>query len=203
MENTAEQPAESGPGEGGTPATKVCRVCHDTFVPDETWRHASVCGHTCRLKLWQTPASYILESDCVYCGDIATTSDHVPPTVARGSILERGEQDLYPFFEVPACRNCNCAILNRKPAWTLTERFKLVRDYLKRNTHWMPDWTPQEIAEVRGNLRKSVVQGLKKRDKQAARLAWAEVRVEEAEIWEELARKTGANQKSISDMLRW
>src|SRR5882724_4163268 len=40
-------------------------------------------------------------SSCVYCGQEATTVDHVPPRSLR-------TPHNLPHFEVPACFECNC-----------------------------------------------------------------------------------------------
>lgn len=57
---------------------------------------------------------------CVYCGDPATTRDHVVPRSWR-----------YTTYTVPACVDCNCRILRDVPLFTVEDRRAYVATHKK------------------------------------------------------------------------
>lgn len=64
---------------------------------------------------------------CFYCGDPADTIDHVPPiSIVMEELSLNDENDL---FLVPACRQCN-AVLSNKRIFSLYDRIQYVNDYL-------------------------------------------------------------------------
>jgi hypothetical protein len=116
-----------------------------------------------------------------------------------------GEQERYPFFTVPACKECNSAILGAKPYWTLVERFAFVAKRLKERHHdilHMPDWNEEEIEELGPGMRRMVTSGLRKRARMRSRVEWADLRAAEGAIWDELAKKTGGRQTEVAKLLR-
>lgn len=70
---------------------------------------------------------------CVYCGDPASTRDHVPPR----SMSKLGKT-------VRACWQCNCQILRGLPIVELNQRARYVRAWL----HKQPQ-TPQIKARIK------------------------------------------------------
>lgn len=70
-------------------------------------------------------------SRCTYCGDLASTVDHVPPRAIRP----------YNINTVPACMMCNCQILGGINMMTVRERQEYVRAFL-RTSHkrWAIKW---------------------------------------------------------------
>ena len=52
---------------------------------------------------------------CVYCGETATTVDHVPPILLKNEVPECDR------FCVPSCLECNCT-LECKPLFTVLDR---------------------------------------------------------------------------------
>lgn len=87
---------------------------------------------------------------CYYCGCIADTIDHVPPTAVRALMLsDRKQFGQYKFYEIPACTECNCLL--GKKGWTPVERRALiVKKLLKkyRSVLEIPAWAPKEIEEL-------------------------------------------------------
>ena len=49
---------------------------------------------------------------CFYCGEPASTIDHVPPKSIRFTLIGLGAQTIYPFYELDCCRECNSALYN-------------------------------------------------------------------------------------------
>jgi hypothetical protein len=52
---------------------------------------------------------------CVYCGETATSVDHVPPILLKNEVTEKDR------FCVPSCLECNCT-LEAKPLFTVLDR---------------------------------------------------------------------------------
>lgn len=118
---------------------------------------------------------------CSYCGVIANSIDHVPPISARERIVDLGLQSRYPFFEVPACRECN-STLGARGLWLLSER----RAYIKKRLHQryasilrIPDWSDNELAQMSKNMQGYVTNGLIVRDFIRQRLAFNKAAVKE------------------------
>lgn len=74
---------------------------------------------------------------CTYCGDYATTYDHVPPrTVSPQST-----------YTVPACDMCNSRILHDVHILTVIERRLYVQHYLMTGHHsYCDDWRKRHMA---------------------------------------------------------
>lgn len=94
---------------------------------------------------------------CWYCDDIATTKDHIKPRTASAPGLAS--------VVVPACKDCNCNILNDLPCYSDQERGKHVaRVLLKRlkKTPKPPAWTEDEMVELSHKLQ-ALVRGQRAR----------------------------------------
>jgi hypothetical protein len=88
---------------------------------------------------------------CFYCGEIATQTDHVPP-VTHNEEFELG-------FLIPSCSECNCHLSNNRYE-TLQERTNEIKTYLKKEFNKIleyPDWSSEEIEEMTGRFKDSVV----------------------------------------------
>lgn len=99
---------------------------------------------------------------CIYCGEIGESIDHVPPRVSREKLIELGLVERYPFFEVRACRECNCA-LGKLALWTLRERKRYIKEWIERRYRkylMMPEWEPKDIMDLGENLQREVVHGV-------------------------------------------
>ena len=92
--------------------------------------------------------------ECVYCGELGNTKDHIPASFYR-SVLSPYH---YPFHEVVACRECNCAI-GGKPLHTLAERQLWIRFYWARKVEKLKPlkpWTNAELMTLRPTLRRKL-----------------------------------------------
>lgn len=96
---------------------------------------------------------------CTYCGERATTIDHVPPQHARQALRDTGWRG--KFVTVNACRECNCVILNGRALFTVDRRKRFVAAELTKRYRRIlksPDWTQGEIESLgqRGLLREYI-----------------------------------------------
>lgn len=102
---------------------------------------------------------------CLYCGEVGDTIDHVPPTSTRPTIIEMGLRHVYPFIEVRACRECNCA-LGDQGFWTTLERKRYMKRWIVRRYArilGMPEWAPEELLDLGPNLATHVCSGVYKK----------------------------------------
>ena len=111
---------------------------------------------------------------CTYCGLPASTTDHVPPITARPRIAALGLARRYPNVEVPACHECNCALLGTR-GWSVRERKAIIKERLQHRyaKHLrIPPWTDNELAQLGPNLQMYVGGGLEKQRVVKDRLRW-------------------------------
>lgn len=108
---------------------------------------------------------------CVYCGEIATTVDHVPPQTCRDRFEQCGR--VYAPDLVPACRECNSML--RTDGWTIMERKRLIKEKIrKRYAKYLaiPPWSEEELRDLGPFARAQIVRGLNVQRHARARLAW-------------------------------
>lgn len=111
---------------------------------------------------------------CVYCGAPANTIDHVPPQAARQQLISTGLATKYPFFTVPACKECNSA-LGKRGLFTVQARRLWVKRWLRRRYYHIlriPDWTDTELAQLSPAFRGYILRGVVLREWVAARVAY-------------------------------
>lgn len=147
-----------------------CLTCARTFTPKRTWQH--FCSKACRESSHKT--QQLAEYTCVYCGLVAATVDHIPPRTVRPSLIALGYQDLYPFIEVRACLECNSTLSDR-PLWDVQSRKDHIKDRLKRKYKRyleLPDWSPDDLAEMGYKMRLHITQGLAIRAVTRARISY-------------------------------
>lgn len=87
---------------------------------------------------------------CVYCGELADTMDHVPPR----DISERMELEIDHIL-VPSCNECNRTLSNLF-LLTLAERAEYIkRKYAKkyRKYNHSVKWDTDELNELDGSLK--------------------------------------------------
>src|SRR3990167_1758112 len=105
------------------------------------------------------PRGHWRESSCVYCGNLSETVDHIPPLAWIDALGPSYFKDLgLLIVKVPACRECNLALANRK-LLTITERTAYLKDYYSKKYRRVSDvklWTKEQIDELRGRLKQAV-----------------------------------------------
>lgn len=152
-----------------SPRFVSCHNCGTKFEGKRSWQ--KFCSVSCRTA-WHTAG---LASPCAYCGNPATTEDHIPPKTDRDRIVALGLGKANDFVEVLACFECNCA-LGGRGLWTVAERRRFIRLWLrKRYARFLkaPDWTEAELARLGPGLQKFVIHKQAVKENVAARIAWA------------------------------
>lgn len=97
---------------------------------------------------------------CVYCGDTATTRDHVPPISQAATMVDLwAAQGRRPQLRLlPACRDCNSRLRGFLSA-DIAERRAELKRRLKAK-HWRLlgnyDWSDEELSELGRNLRSAI-----------------------------------------------
>lgn len=116
----------------------------------------------------------LAEYVCIYCGLAGDTVDHIPPTSVRQTLIDLGLASRYPFTEVRACKECNCAI-GARPLWTIASRREYVKKWIERRYRKylnIPDWSDLELARISPELAEFNRHGMAVRDLTKARLRY-------------------------------
>jgi hypothetical protein len=97
---------------------------------------------------WATP--------CCYCGDPATGQDHVFPVAALNKLVAAGASKLPRDILriVPSCRECN-SLAGDRIFYTFEEKRLYVKAKIGARYSQqldMPDWDPEELAELQGRM---------------------------------------------------
>lgn len=110
---------------------------------------------------------------CIYCGELATSIDHVPPQSVRPFIsADPRLKEQYPFLEVPCCHDCNSRLTDYA-AWSIDARKKLLIEKLKRKHKKLlkaPIWSSEDLKELGETLQTRIVQSGKRQRRIRARL---------------------------------
>jgi hypothetical protein len=109
---------------------------------------------------------------CYYCGSHAATIDHVPPRSTRKRYSEATSP--YPYYEAPACHECNSALSDNCP--TLKERKTFIARWLAkkyRKVLNMPDWTTEQLTELSRSMQTLVRKNIRTKEMVVARIAHA------------------------------
>ena len=114
---------------------------------------------------------------CFYCGDLASTRDHITPQ----SVCSDYGKKFAGVEVVNCCRECN-ALLGANFPFNMLERMnylsrRIVNKY-KLNKP-IPEWSDEEIKELDGNLRKSVRAKIRERQRAIERKLNLDVRIKE------------------------
>ncbi len=89
---------------------------------------------------------------CEYCGDVASTIDHVPAKSRRWEL--KGVVD---FTTVPACKDCNCWILKARDGLdTVAQRREYVGKRLLGRLQQLPEWPSREMAQLGPTLKRKI-----------------------------------------------
>ena len=117
---------------------------------------------------------------CYYCGDPASTIDHVPPldfVDAYGSDhCVRYDIDM---VKVPSCSECNRHLGNR-PLLTLRDRAEFIYDDISRTYKRiieLPDWTADEIDGMGDGMRGTIEEEQVKKQWVESRLTFIKTRL--------------------------
>ena len=114
---------------------------------------------------------------CIYCGDAATSEDHVPALqwiYALGTDYFNSKK-IQPL-KVPSCSRCN-AWLGTKPYHTIRQRKGYVASKLRSVSEKIlasPKWELDEIEEMGYNLRAILSDAEAVKLYLARRISWAE-----------------------------
>ena len=104
------------------------------------------------------PVGYWREKACCYCGNMASTKDHIPPVVwleALGPSYFDSRGLLVVW--VPSCRECNVALGSNK-LFSIRERTGYLIDYYIKKygkLATVAKWTQEELDELRGRLKQA------------------------------------------------
>jgi hypothetical protein len=101
----------------------------------------------------------IYDSECFYCGSFGQSKDHIPP-ISYPEYFEEEKR-----WIVRACLMCN-GLLSNRPYLTFLSRydFLLIRYRFKfRKLLTMPIWTYEEILDLQGKLKRTIILNQKKK----------------------------------------
>jgi hypothetical protein len=166
-------------------ATRICLICADEFAPATDT--ARVCSSKCRFLLWKTPENRLAEHACTYCGDIATTDDHVPPESIWPELREHSPH--VPRFITPACRDCNCHILSDQGFWTIAERADFVARELQTRVRDSAEWDDDELDDLGYALRTMIEESIAHDRALRSRVRHAQAVAASAKAWEDLLQE--------------
>ena len=96
---------------------------------------------------------------CYYCGLYGMSKDHIPPISHPDPVEEQ------PRIIVRACILCN-SLLNNRRFLTLLSRcdYLFIRYQIRfRRALAMPNWSYEEISQLEGKLKRTVILGLRKK----------------------------------------
>lgn len=123
----------------------------------------------------------VILTQCYYCGEPATSVDHVIPQAMLKTLRSLGDAYVTGILvrfgrrlTVPACKECN-SVLGASYQDTLAKRKRELKTRLRRRYRKllrMPDWTDTELAHVDGWLQDYVIRSVVARDRILARLAF-------------------------------
>lgn len=116
-------------------------------------------------------------SPCYYCGQIATSIDHVIPHSIRQRLSEGIENPITALtITVPSCRECNSTLGARVYGnGTLKDRKEACKVHIRKkykNFLKIPIWTENEIKELGPELEMYVRHGLILKQFVESRLRW-------------------------------
>lgn len=143
------------------PVSRNCQYCATRFTTNTERR--VFCSDRCKTR-------YHRENSltCFYCGEMATSKDHMLPQVYGD-----GSGDT-----VPACRECNSTLSCIAPE-SIEERFKhLYRKYVSKYKldKPIPEWDDDELEELGHSLRSAVQKKIRTRQRAVERVLYIKAR---------------------------
>lgn len=131
---------------------------------------------------------------CVYCGDPATSIDHVTNVSHVVTLLDTMEHFKdklrHGLVTVPCCSDCNMRLANFV-AYNITSKREELKKRLRKKYQKVLgayDWQPEEIAEHGPSLQVYLANYETKRD-------WIWARIQFPRRWESLMLRTAAQYK--------
>ena len=126
--------------------SRQCRYCRESFVVSREWQ--IFCSDRCRFK------SNREEKFCFYCGDRATTRDHIYPASLRWA-----HKRAFDGVEVVlACRECNATLSNNVFAHPAERHDYIASAYRIKYKllSGFPCWNEKEVMELGPSLRRRI-----------------------------------------------
>jgi hypothetical protein len=113
--------------------------------------------------------TFIAGDACIYCGVVAEVLDHAYPMAREPSLAPPGMMLL-----VPACAECNSMATNEVHRSIDERRAYIHRRLRERNKSLLntPEWDDDELAELEGRLRESVLTSLEAKRRLLLRLSY-------------------------------
>jgi hypothetical protein len=131
---------------------------------------ALYCKQSCRVAAFRAVP-------CTYCGQPATSRDHVVPRVFRASLdgLNGVDYDRRLPDTVPACRECNSVLGSRLFPTVVAKRHAMHAALLTRYAKLLvaPNWTQAELDELGPGMRSSVIAMIDAKEHIRERLRWS------------------------------
>ena len=125
-----------------------------------------------RIRLAGTFERVVNRGCCVYCGDVARTSDHFVPVSVVAMLVSVAK--VHGKFLVPACAECN-AIAGDRVFRSVGAKRRYIQSRIAakyRRILDMPHWSEAEIEELGYSLASSVRAGMAQKEWIIARLKW-------------------------------
>lgn len=140
-----------------------CLYCDTKFKIQRNT--AAFCSDTCRSRY--NRENYL---QCFYCGELATSRDHVTPH----AVSPTETRDFGLDETVRCCMPCNSQ-LGSKGAYNLLMRIAwLIERTVQKHKllEPIPDWSDEEIAELGPNLRRQVKHLMRQRERHMTRVIY-------------------------------
>jgi hypothetical protein len=145
---------------------------NDTQIRDGAARHNEIAEES---------SAHDARSICYYCGSIAGDIDHVVPKIVLKMLSDLGDEEVRRrlinpnrILTVAACHECN-VLLGASYFDTLAERKNHLKQKLKKRYARllsMPEWTEDEIKQLRGRMRDHIRGEMARRALMRQRIAW-------------------------------
>jgi len=93
---------------------------------------------------------------CIYCGEYATTRDHVPPLSMLDKVpIDRLIDNNIKFYIYPSCMSCNIHLGNQQLV-TLFDRLNYLFDKYAKKVEQQERWTDYELSGMSGRLKQFI-----------------------------------------------
>jgi hypothetical protein len=118
---------------------------------------------------------------CYYCGEPATSIDHVIPQTMLRALATLEDEDVTAVLvrfnrrlTVPCCGECNSSLSNSYQDTLAKRKAELKRRMRRRYRRLlrMPEWSDRELSQLHGRLRDWVIASVVKREIILRRLAY-------------------------------